>query len=78
MENQTNLNGRHNEYGPGNVRSDSTRQPLVSNSKVQDTRPIQTLLETSEITTVPFLHPRLWAVPLKAHGISELNSPLAG
>jgi hypothetical protein len=34
MENQTNLNERDNEYGPGNVRSDSTSQQLIDASIV--------------------------------------------
>jgi hypothetical protein len=80
MENQTNLNGRHNEYGPGNVRSDSSNQAHThpSTKKVEDKRPIQILLEKPKITTLPFLQPHLWAVSLKTHGIRELNSPLAG
>jgi hypothetical protein len=79
MENQTNLNERHNEYGPGNVRSDSTRQTHASTStKVKETSPIQIFLETPKITVLPFKHPHLWAAPLKSHGIRELNSPLAG
>jgi hypothetical protein len=80
MENQTNLNGRHNEYGPGNVRSESTWQTPApaSKRKVQETRPLPALMETPKIPTLSFLHPHLWGVSLKTHGIRELNSPLAG